>query len=201
MQDQDKDLTGKVALVTGGSRRIGAQIARRLHQEGMNLILHYHSSDQEARTLQSELNDCRENSVVLIKGDLLDKHKITHLVHKAANVYSRLDALVNNASTFFPTPVGSTSEQDWHNLIGTNLKAPFFLSQAAAQDLKERNGCIVNIAIIPIPQFSIGTCLYFIIHNGVAIKFRFCELVLLTPHNAFRNLWCLNWNVYIFIPY
>lgn len=146
MQDKDEGLTEKVALVTGGSKRIGAAIARRLHLEGMNLILHYHSSDKEARALQSNLNGARENSVVLVKGDLLDNHKISHLVQEAVNVYSRLDAVVNNASSFFPTPVGETTEQDWNDLLGTNLKAPYFLSQAAAPELSKRFGCIVNIA-------------------------------------------------------
>ncbi len=148
MLDRDADLTEKVALVTGGSKRIGAEIAKRLHLEGMNLILHYHSSDQEARALQSELNEARPKSVVLVKGDLLDNHKITHLIQEAIKVNARLDALVNNASSFFPTPIGSTSEEDWNNLIGTNLKAPYFLSQAAAPELRKRHGCIVNIADI-----------------------------------------------------
>ncbi len=148
MLDRDADLTEKVALVTGGSKRIGAEIAKRLHLEGMNLILHYHSSDQEARALQSELNEARPKSVVLVKGDLLDNHKIIHLIQEAIQVNARLDALVNNASSFFPTPIGSTSEEDWNNLIGTNLKAPYFLSQAAAPELRKRRGCIVNIADI-----------------------------------------------------
>jgi len=148
MQDRDAGLTEKVALVTGGSKRIGAEIAKSLHLEGMNLILHYHSSDQEARALQSELNEARPKSVVLVKGDLLDNHKITHLIQEAIKVNARLDALVNNASSFFPTPIGSTSEEDWNDLIGTNLKAPYFLSQAAAPELRKRYGCIVNIADI-----------------------------------------------------
>lgn len=148
MPDRDAGLIEKVALVTGGSKRIGAEIAKRLHMEGMNLILHYHSSDQEARALQSELNEARPKSVVLVKGDLLDNHKITHLIQEAIKVNARLDALVNNASSFFPTPIGNTSEEDWTDLIGTNLKAPYFLSQAAAPELRKRRGCIVNIADI-----------------------------------------------------
>ena len=142
---QDKVLNDKVALVTGGSRRIGAEIAKRLHLEGMRLILHYRSSDDDARKLQNLLNKDRPDSVVLIKGDLLDIHKITHLAQKSINVFSRLDAVVNNASTFFPTPIGDTSEEDWNDLLGTNLKAPFFLAQAAATELKKNQGSIVNI--------------------------------------------------------
>lgn len=143
---QDTALNDKVALVTGGGRRIGAEIARRLHAEGMRLVLHYHSSDHDARQLQETLNDIRPDSVVLIKGDLLDNHKITHLAQQSTEVFTRLDALINNASTFFPTPVGKTSEEDWDNLFGTNLKAPFFLAQATAVELKKNQGVIVNIA-------------------------------------------------------
>ena len=145
---QDSALNDKVALITGGVRRIGAEIATRLHGEGMRLVLHYHSSDVEAHTLQTALNKERTDSVVLIKGDLLDNHKITHLVQESTNMFSRLDAVVNNASTFFATPVGETSEEDWNNLLGTNLKAPFFLAQAAAAELKKNRGVIVNIADI-----------------------------------------------------
>ena len=148
MQDRDGGLVDKVALVTGGGRRIGAEIANCLHSEGMRLILHYHNSDHETRALQSALNEARANSVVLVKGDLLDNRKITHLVHEAVEVHSRLDAVINNAATFFPTPIGATTDDDWNNLIGTNLKAPFFLSQAAAQALRKSGGCIVNIVDI-----------------------------------------------------
>lgn len=145
---QESVLNDKVALVTGGGRRIGAEIATRLHREGMRLVLHYHSSDVAARSLQNTLNKSRADSVVLVKGDLLDNHKITHLVQESIKVFSRLDAVVNNASTFFPTPIGDTSEEDWNNLLGTNLKAPFFLAQAAARELKKNRGVIVNIADI-----------------------------------------------------
>ncbi len=145
---QNSVLNDKVALVTGGARRIGAEIATRLHAEGMRLVLHYHSSDAEARALQDLLNDKRSDSVVLIKGDLLDNHKITHLAQQSIKMFTRLDAIVNNASTFFPTPVGDTSEEDWNNLFGTNLKAPFFLAQATAAELKKNRGVIVNIADI-----------------------------------------------------
>lgn len=145
---QDRGLNDKVGLITGGARRIGAEIARRLHSEGMRLILHYHSSDDEAHELQETLNNERADSVFLIKGDLLDNHKITHLARESIAAYSRLDAVVNNASTFFPTPIGDTSEEDWENLIGTNLKAPFFLAQATAAELRKNSGVIINIADI-----------------------------------------------------
>ena len=145
---QNGTLNDKVALVTGGGRRIGAEIATRLHAEGMRLVVHYHSSDVEARALQDLLNGKRPDSVVLIRGDLLDPHKIAHLAQQSIKMFSRLDAVVNNASTFFPTPVGETSEEDWNNLFGTNLKAPFFLTQATAGELKKNRGVIVNISDI-----------------------------------------------------
>lgn len=145
---QNSALNDKVALVTGGGRRIGAEIARRLHQHNMRLVLHYHSSDAEARALQKALNKQRPDSVVLIKGDLLDNYKTAHLVQESIKVFSRLDAVVNNASSFFPTPIGDTSEHDWNDLFGTNLKAPFFLAQAAAGELKKNRGAIVNITDI-----------------------------------------------------
>ena len=106
----DQEVGEKVALITGGGRRIGAEIARRLHREGMQLILHYRSSDNEAHELQSELHEARSDSVILIKGDLLHNEKIIKLVHEATEIHGRLDVVVNNASQFFPTPVGSTTE-------------------------------------------------------------------------------------------
>lgn len=145
---QDTSLNSKVALITGGGRRIGAEIATRLHAEGMRLILHYRSSDNEAHALQDALNDERPESVMLIKGNLRDNHKIAHLARESIAAFGRLDALVNNASSFFPTPVGETSEDDWNNLTETNLKAPFFLAQATAEELKKNRGTIVNITDI-----------------------------------------------------
>jgi pteridine reductase len=156
---QENDLTGKAALITGGARRVGAQIARTLHAQGMNLIIHYRSSSDDARALQTELEQQRPKSVVLVKGDLLKVALMPGIVDEAAAAFGRLDALVNNASSFYPTPVGQASEAQWEDLFGTNLKAPFFLAQAAAPHLKKAHGCIVNIADIhadrPIKRYPI----------------------------------------------
>lgn len=153
------DLTGKVALITGAARRLGAVIARTLHACDMNLVLHYRSSQQEAQQLQQELNDIRKDSVVLIQADLLHTAKLTSLVQKAEQVWGRLDVLVNNASSFFPTPVGTVDEHQWNDLIGTNLKAPFYLSQAATRSLNNAKGCIINIVDIhaerPLKTYSV----------------------------------------------
>ncbi|VAW86887.1 FolM Alternative dihydrofolate reductase 1 [hydrothermal vent metagenome] len=148
MSNNRDDLSGKVALITGAARRVGAAMARTLHHEGMNLALHYHTSHKEARALQSELNEVREESVVLIQADLLQTTKLAAVVKEATARWKRLDVVINNASTFYPTPLGSVTEDQWDNLMGTNLKAPFFLSQAAARHLKQQHGCIINIVDI-----------------------------------------------------
>ena len=156
---QENDLTGKVALITGGARRVGAQIARTLHAHGMNLIIHYRSSSDDARALQAELERQRPKSVTLVKGDLLNVAQLPDIVNTAAAAFSRLDVLVNNASSFYPTPLGQATEAQWDDLFGTNLKAPFFLAQAAAPHLQKTQGCIVNIADIhadrPIKRYPI----------------------------------------------
>lgn len=135
----------KVVLVTGGAKRVGAAICRRLHRQGARLIVHYRSSYDEAKCLQDELNRCRADSTALVQGDLLDTTSLSDLIGKAAEHYGRLDALINNASSFFPTPLHQCSMQDWEDLIGSNLRAPLFLSQATAPYLKKQSGCIVNI--------------------------------------------------------
>lgn len=142
------DLTGKVVLITGAAHRIGATIARALHSQGANLALHYRGSNQAAQALQEELNACRANSVILMQADLLHTSELPSLVQRAVDAWGRLDVLVNNASSFYPTPIGSVTEAQWDDLTGTNLKAPFFLAQAAAPHLERHHGCIVNIADI-----------------------------------------------------
>ncbi len=137
-----------VVLITGAARRVGAVIARRLHAEGMNLVLHYRSSRKEAQLLQKELQARRPESVVLIQADLLQVSKSPHLVKEAAGVWGRLDALINNAATFYPTSVGNITEAHWDDLFGVNLKAPLFLSQAAAPYLAKQKGSIINITDI-----------------------------------------------------
>jgi pteridine reductase len=141
-------LTGKAALITGAARRVGATIARKLHAAGANIVLHYRSSAEPAEALAGELNEVRPNSVVLVEADLLDPSQLQALPAIATSNFGTLDILVNNASTFYPTPMGDITEIDWNDLIGTNLKAPLFLSQAASTALRISNGLIVNIADI-----------------------------------------------------
>ena len=139
---------GKSVLITGGAKRVGAAICRRLHAAGASLMLHYRSSAGEARLLQAELNHVRQDSVALIQADLLDLAKLPAMVEQTLARFGRLDALVNNASSFYQTPVGEISPTDWDDLIGTNLRAPLFLAQAAAAALRKAQGTIVNITDI-----------------------------------------------------
>jgi len=140
-----QNLQGKVALVTGSARRIGATTVRMLHQAGANVVVHYRSSSNEAKALCEELNGLRAGSCFLQQGDLLEISKLPSMIDAIVEQAGRLDILVNNASTFYPTPIGEITESDWDSLIGSNLKAPLFLSQAAAPHLIKNKGCIVNI--------------------------------------------------------
>lgn len=145
----DNPLEGKVALVTGGAHRLGAAIARGFHAHGMRLVVHYLGSEARARALQQELHAARPDSVMLVRGDLNHSEKLLkNLVFETVESFGRLDVLVNNAARFYPTPVGEASEEQWNDIVGTNLKAPFFLSQIAAPHLRKTGGCILNIADI-----------------------------------------------------
>ena len=146
MKDTSK-LSGRTAIVTGAAKRLGAAIARALHAEGMNLLLHYNKSETEAAALCKELNAQRKDSATIAQADLANTQGLESVV-KAALQWGGLDVLVNNASAFRPTPMGSVGEDDWDELMASNLKAPFFLAQAAAPFLKKNHGCIVNMVDI-----------------------------------------------------
>lgn len=135
----------KVVLITGAARRVGAGIARHLHAAGARLVLHYRGSRSQAELLAQELNAARPGSVVLLQADLLDIARLPLLIERAVAAFGCLDGLVNNASSFFPTEVGEIDESDWQDLMGSNLKAPLFLAQAAAPHLKNSQGAIVGI--------------------------------------------------------
>lgn len=141
-------LTDKVVLITGGAHRIGAATARLLHRQGANLVIHYRNSRTAALALQQSLQAERADSVMLIQADLLHIERFGALVREARDAWGRLDVLINNASTFYPTPIGQIEARHWDDLIGSNLKAPLFLSQAAAPALAAQRGCIVNIVDI-----------------------------------------------------
>jgi len=142
------DLNGKVALITGSARRIGAVTVRALHKAGATVVVHYRNSSDAAKKLCDELNAIRSHSCYLQQGDLLDVASFPAMLESILQKTGRLDILVNNASSFYPTKLGEITEQHWDDLMGSNLKAPLFLSQAVAQELIKNQGCIVNMVDI-----------------------------------------------------
>lgn len=139
------NLTDKVVLVTGAAKRIGATICRELHADGAAVVVHYRGSAKAAAALAEELNAARPDSAITVQADLLDGQALADLVATVADWRGQLDILVNNASSFYPTPLGEVTEEHWVDLVGANLKAPLFLSQAAMELLRNARGTIVNI--------------------------------------------------------
>ena len=135
-----------VALVTGAGRRVGARIARELHAAGMSVAVHCHRSREDADRLREAFEAARPGSATVVAADLLESGAAEAVVAAAEERWGRLDVLVNNASSFYPTPIGEVTEAEWRDLVGSNLAAPFFLAQAAAPLLRAARGCIVNIA-------------------------------------------------------
>ncbi|RMG37637.1 MAG: pteridine reductase [Gammaproteobacteria bacterium] len=141
-------LEGKIALVTGAAARIGAQICRSLHAAGCDVVLHYRRSADRAEALAGELNTRRPDSAFALQADLADMQAIEPLAAAALDLRGRLDILVNNASSYYPTPVGSVTQAQWDDLFASNARAPFFLAQALAPALRAHQGCIVNLVDI-----------------------------------------------------
>lgn len=141
-------LDGKCMLITGAARRIGAAIATRLHDSGATIAVHYRNSADDAQALVNNLNALRADSARAFQADLLNTAQLPTLINDVLAWSGRLDGLVNNASSFFPTPIGEISEQDWDALVGSNLKAPLFLAQAAHPELAKHGGSIINIVDI-----------------------------------------------------
>lgn len=140
--------SNRVALITGAARRIGAEIARLLHANGLRIILHYNSSSAEAQALADELNQQRADSVRIVSHDLTQTDKVDNFIAEVIKQWGRLDVLVNNASTFYPTPLADINSQQWDDLLGVNVKAPLFLSTACAPHLTDTQGCVINIVDI-----------------------------------------------------
>ncbi len=163
------DIQDRVALVTGGAKRVGAAIARRMHDAGMRVIIHYRNSAAEAQALAAELNALRPQSAMPIAGDLLQYGQLDELIEAAAARFGRLDLLVNNASTFYPTPIGAITGSDWDDLLGSNLKAPLFLSQAAAPWLRRDGGQIINMVDIYARRPLAGHTVYCVAKAGLAM--------------------------------
>lgn len=138
-------LDGRWALITGAAKRIGAVIARTLHDAGANVAIHYHRSSEAADALAAELNAERRDSAFTVSADVREVEALEAMAKDVIARAGRLDVLVNNASNFYPTPLGTVTPEQWYDLVGSNLKAPLFLSQAVLPALKASRGCIVNI--------------------------------------------------------
>ena len=171
-------MDGQTALVTGGARRAGAAIARRLHAAGARVLVHYRDSDADANALVGELNAARAGSAAALKADLLAPVAPKALVGAALSAFGRLDLLVNNASSFYPVPVGKIEAGHWEELVGSNLRAPLFLAQEAAPELAKNGGAIVNIVDIHAERPLKGYPVYSIAKAGLAALTRSLALEL-----------------------
>jgi pteridine reductase len=169
MAQNQEALAGKVALITGAAHRIGARIARSLHARGMELVLHYRRSETAARALQADLELSRPGSVLLLQADLNRGIAYAGMIERIRAFRGRLDVLVNNASSFYPTPLGDASEEQWEDLIGSNLKGPFFLTREAATLLRSSSGCVVNLVDIHALRPLEGHPIYSIAKAGNAM--------------------------------
>jgi pteridine reductase len=162
-------MTASTVLVTGAARRIGASIARALHCEGMNVIVHFNRSLADAHRLCESLNAERAGTACALQADLMNLDECARLVHSAREFKGELDALVNNASAFYPTPVETATSAQWEEIINSNLRAPFFLAREAAAALRARSGCIVNIGDIHGVRPLRGHSIYSIAKAGLAM--------------------------------
>ncbi|MET1023278.1 MAG: pteridine reductase [Pseudoxanthomonas sp.] len=149
----------RVALITGAAKRIGAAIARALHADGYALALHYRGSASQMQALAAELESARPGSTLVLQAELADVEQLPVLVQRTVDHFGRLDALINNASAYYATPVGTATPTQWDELFASNARAPFFLSQAAAPHLKDSGGAIVSIADVyaqrPLPEHTV----------------------------------------------
>ena len=145
-------MNNKVVFITGSAKRIGAYTARHLHNAGFNVVLHCNHSLEEAQELLVELNIKRANSAKLVQGDLSELASLENIAEAALSAFNRLDVLINNASAFYPTPVGSITATDWQQLVGSNMQAPLFISQYCCKALQQQNGVIINMVDIHAQQ-------------------------------------------------
>jgi pteridine reductase len=171
-------MDGRTALITGGAKRLGAAIARRLHAAGAAVLIHYRDSEPQAAKLEAELNGLRPRSAAKVKAELLAPIAPRALVSAALDAFGRLDLLVNNASSFFPVAVGEIEPSHWEELVGSNLRAPLFISQQAAPELAKREGAIVNVVDIHADRPLKGYPVYSVAKAGLAALTRSLALEL-----------------------
>jgi len=162
----------KNALITGAAKRIGASISRNIHEAGYNVGIHYNSSKKDAKKLCEELNAKRAGSAQIFKADITKASDAKSLVNSFLKWGGKLDLLINNASSFYPTPIGSVTEENWNDLIGTNLKGPLFISQEASVSLKKNKGSIINLVDIHIKSPPKDHAVYIAAKAGLEILTR-----------------------------
>lgn len=158
----------KNILITGAAKRIGAACAKQLHSEGCNVFLHYRQSKSEMETLCEQLNNQRSGSARMLQADLLSLDELKNLANEAQSAWGGVDVLINNASTFYPLIVNEVTEKHWDEMLGTNLKAPFFLAQALSESLAKNQGCIINIIDIHAERGLKSYPVYSVAKGGLA---------------------------------
>lgn len=157
----------KTILITGAAKRIGREIALSFFDKGWDIVIHYNSSKNDAQVLADEMNAQRDDSAIIAQANLDNADEIIKLVDQTLSKNNRIDALVNNASTFYPTPIGNFSEDDWNLLMGSNLKAPLFLIQSFFKELKKNKGFIINITDINVDKALINHSIYLAAKSGL----------------------------------
>ena len=157
----------KTILITGAAKRIGREIALSFFRKGWDIVIHYNSSKNDAQVLADEMNAQRDDSAIIAQANLDNADEIIKLADQTLAKNNRIDALVNNASTFYPTPIGDFSEDDWNSLMGSNLKAPLFLMQSFSKELKKNKGFIINITDINVDKALINHSIYLAAKSGL----------------------------------
>ena len=157
----------KTILITGAAKRIGREMAKAFFDKGWDIVIHFNNSIEDAQSLADQMNAQRSNSALIIRANLDHAKDIEKLADLALSKNGRIDALINNASTFYPTPVGTFSEANWEALMGSNLKAPLFLIQAFCEELKKNNGFIINVTDINVDKALINHSIYLAAKSGL----------------------------------
>jgi len=157
----------KTILITGAAQRIGKELALSFFNKGWDIIIHFNSSKVEAENLADKMNSERSNSAIIVQANLDNPDEITKLVKRTLSKNSRIDALINNASTFYPTPIGTFSEENWNALMGSNLKAPLFLIQSFHKELEKNKGFIINVTDINVDRALVNHSIYLAAKSGL----------------------------------
>ena len=157
----------KTILITGAAQRIGKELALSFFNKGWDIIIHFNSSKVEAENLADKMNSERSNSAMIVQANLDNPDEITKLVKRTLSKNSRIDALINNASTFYPTPIGTFSEENWNALMGSNLKAPLFLIQSFHKELEKNKGFIINVTDINVDRALVNHSIYLAAKSGL----------------------------------